>query len=306
MYMIQEKVDVIMSIGQWSNSVNSSISSILNQTHENFNFLIMLDGIEHEIADRYINQNDERIKIFYNEKNEGLSKSLNKLLKNSFSDIIFRMDADDISHKHRFEKQINFLSANPSIDILGTFVMSLEKKTRHKFPEKNEEIKLRLLSKNALAHPTIMIKREVFNKIGLYNEEFEFAQDYELWLRASQHKSIVFHNIPEYLLQYSTSKKRDRNKRELQLNYSIQANSQIIQNLLCKFAHSEHTFYDFIDFSEQTKNRSSKRILTLLKIFFIVDDFKYIHNYYKIKEICYVIYLSGRTTIINLLRKLIK
>ncbi|MCD0083160.1 glycosyltransferase family 2 protein, partial [Streptococcus agalactiae] len=86
--------------------------SILSQTLKNFEFIIVIDNPDREdvydILQTYL-ASDARVKVLSNERNMGLAYSLNKAIKYSVGNYIFRMDADDISYPERFEKQINFM-----------------------------------------------------------------------------------------------------------------------------------------------------------------------------------------------------
>ena len=105
------KVSVIMSCFNSESTVRKSVESILNQSYKDFEFLNCDDG---SIDKTYItllelSQNDKRIKIFKNDKNLGLTKSLNRLIEESSMPVIARQDDDDISFPNRFEEQIRFL-----------------------------------------------------------------------------------------------------------------------------------------------------------------------------------------------------
>lgn len=190
-----KKVSVIMSTYKTQeNFLRNSINSILNQTYKSIELIIVVDGDEEnlEIVNEY--KNDDRVKIINNKINIGLPKSLNKALKASTGEYIARMDADDISIKTRIEKQVNFLEQNKNIDLIGTYA--------YKFGEKNgismypytdsESIKYQLLFRSILIHPTIMFRKEFFIKNKLeYNENYEVAQDYELWSRVLQIGNIA-------------------------------------------------------------------------------------------------------------------
>ena len=133
------KISVLMSVYNSEIYVDKSIESILNQTHSDFEFLIINDGSTdntEEIIKNYANL-DERIDYVTNKRNEGLTKSLNKLLDKSKNSIIARQDADDISDKRRFQYQLNFLKKY-SLDGCTTLASSLQtNKPVHKYKSTN-------------------------------------------------------------------------------------------------------------------------------------------------------------------------
>ena len=103
-------VSVIMSAYNAESTLETSIESILSQSLSNFEFLIMNDGsndMTSEIIENY-SQNDKRIRVFQNEKNKGLTKSLNILINLSKGKYIARQDADDFSVYSRLSSQITF------------------------------------------------------------------------------------------------------------------------------------------------------------------------------------------------------
>ena len=102
---------LIMSTYNHEKSLSQSINSILSQTYEDFEFLILndcsTDGTE-AVLDKF-KKKDSRIKVFNNYKNLGLTKSLNLLIKESKGNLIFRQDSDDISLPNRLLKQVSLL-----------------------------------------------------------------------------------------------------------------------------------------------------------------------------------------------------
>ena len=115
---INNFISVIMSVCNDENNLNNSINSILNQTYENFEFLILDDGSTdktNKILKKFA-EKDQRIKIFKNKNVQGLSKSLNFLIENAKGNFLARMDSDDFSYKERLEVQIDYMNKNENID----------------------------------------------------------------------------------------------------------------------------------------------------------------------------------------------
>jgi len=194
-----------MSVFNGEDFLRESIESILNQTFKDFEFIIVDDGSTDgtkRILSEY-REKDSRIEIIINEKNIGLTKSLNKALKMTKGEYIARHDADDISLSQRFEKQIEFLQNNPDVKILGTYahIISQNKKLLKKeiLPTSDLEIRKLLIKRNSFVHSSIMIKKEIFDRVGLYNEQFKTTQDYELWFRALKISKGA--NLPLFLVE---------------------------------------------------------------------------------------------------------
>jgi len=201
------KISVIMSVYNTETYLEEAINSILYQSFIDFEFLIADDfstdnsGMILELCAR----KDDRIKIFTNKKNFGLTKNLNKLLQLANGEYIARMDADDISELNRFEKQIDFLENHKNIDIVGSFSKNINKKGEitgsRTMPIMHTDI-IRLLPKLCpISHPTVMFRKESLEKIGFYNVKYKRSQDYDMWFRAAA-AGLEFYNIPEFLFKY--------------------------------------------------------------------------------------------------------
>ena len=177
----QDKVSVIMSVYNSEKTLSKSIESILSQTFQNFEFLILDDGsYDDSIKILYkLQKNDDRIKIFRNETNQGLTKSLNYLISNSSGTFLARQDADDISHNSRIENQLQFIEKY-QLDACTTRALGME--TRKTIPNLSYylPIKFVLKYKNPFIHGTLLIKKATMDSIGCYDENFYYSQDYKL------------------------------------------------------------------------------------------------------------------------------
>lgn len=174
-------ISVVMSVYNSEKTVSQAIDSILNQTYSNIELLIMDDCSDdqtYEILKTY-EKKYMFIKVFRNDKNIGLTKSLNSLIKKTKGSFIARQDGDDVSYKDRFEKQLNFIEKY-NLDACTTRSKTFPlNKLRPKF---SYYLPLRLLIyyKNPFIHGSLMIKREIIINLGLYDERFYYSQDYKL------------------------------------------------------------------------------------------------------------------------------
>ncbi len=194
-----------MSVFNGERYLQESVESILNQTYRDFEFIIIDDGSADrtpEILKDWAKK-DLRIKIITNEKNIGLTKSLNKAIKIAQGEYIARQDADDISLPQRLEKQIEFLENHPEIKILGTFGYSITQKPKilgkEIVPVSSQAIKKTLIKRNPFIHTSVMIKREIIDRVGGYDEKFRTVQDYELWFRIL--RIAEGENLPLFLVK---------------------------------------------------------------------------------------------------------
>lgn len=127
----------------------------------------------------------ERLVTLQNETNLGLTKSLNKGLVHVKGELIARMDSDDISHPMRFERQIKFLEKHPEIDIVGGALQEFNAENeclgiRH-YPQTPKEVENYIYKASPLAHPTVMMRRRIFDEGLKYDERYRTSQDIALW-----------------------------------------------------------------------------------------------------------------------------
>ena len=177
-----ELVSVLLSTYNSEATIEKSLISLLNQTYKNLEILIADDGSTdntEEICKKF-QLNDERILLFSNKKNIGLTKSLNSLAQKASGSLIARQDADDVSLPERIEKQIKFKNRR-KLDAVTT--RALVKKNNKKRPGISFYIPNKLLinRKNPFIHGTLIIKENIFKDIVYYDERFYFAQDYKLF-----------------------------------------------------------------------------------------------------------------------------
>lgn len=205
------EISVLMSTyKEKSDILKQSIESILGQTYRNFEFIIILDCPENDENKKIIQsyaEKDERIKFHINEKNLGLTASLNKALSLASGKYIARMDADDISLPERFELQKKFIEEN-SCDFIGGFVTTINSDGQviqpvMKAPVKHDKILKALKFNDCIYHPTWFVKKEVFDTVGNY--EGKFVEDYNFVLRAME-KGKKFGNLDNVVLKYRMGK----------------------------------------------------------------------------------------------------
>lgn len=174
-------VSVIMSAHNAEETIEKAINSLLNQTYTNLEILLVDDfssdrtlGICEDFDKSY-----ENITLFRNDKNIGLTRSLNKLINKSKGVYIARQDADDVSAEGRIEKQLTFLRKH-NLDACSSraYILESNKITPSKSFYLPKKLVMRI--KNPFIHGTLLIKKKVIQEIGLYNEDFYYSQDYKL------------------------------------------------------------------------------------------------------------------------------
>ncbi len=200
-------VSVIMAARDADAWLAASLKSILEQTLERFEFLIIDDASNDRTAEilEEFQQCDSRIKVYTNDSPKGLPVNLNFLINEAKGDYIARMDADDISHPERLETQLAFMKKNEHIGLCFCKVNIMLDEgdflCRKWSPKSVKPALFMLPFLNYFVHPTAFVKREVYVEDGLYNENFLKGQDWELWKRIFK-KGIVFGIVPTVLFDY--------------------------------------------------------------------------------------------------------
>ena len=234
------KVSVLMSVYNGMAYVEQAVQSILDQTFQDFEFIVINDGSTDDTKKVLENFSDPRMHIFM-QSNTGLTIALNRGLKLCRGEFIARMDADDLCLPERLEQQLIFLNKHPKVGVVGTAYVEIDDKGKVLLekPCLVEDIQLRksLIKFNPLCHTSVMLRKSVLKKIGHYDESFSYAQDYELWFRISKYYKLA--NIPQPL-----TKRRIRNGNisftfeSEQLKYAIEARKNAIQS-------KQYSFYSY-------------------------------------------------------------
>ena len=244
-------VSVVMSAYNAENFIAGSIRSILDQTYDNWEFIIINDCSSDNTAQivEQFPDNDPRITLIHNTENLGLTKSLNIGIKHAKGEFIARLDADDTSEPSRLEKQVNFLNVHPHIALVGSGAHLIDA-SGHKFGRMNvisrDSIIRRLMTHvNLFIHSSILIRREAIEDVGCYREKFRYTQDYDLILRLSD--KYILSNIPECLIRWRASKTS-----ETMQHHSVQ---RIYADIAREFAFERkkkgYDSYDSMDVDEK-------------------------------------------------------
>jgi len=243
-------ISVILPVFNAAPYVAEAIQSILAQTCENFELLIVDDASDDESGSIIRLFSDSRIVRLDNEVNRGLSFSLNRGMRHARGVFLARMDADDISLPDRFARQVDYLQKHPDVAVCGSWMETFGDggETVWKVPEHHDAIVSRLVFESALCHPTVMVRRSLLVDAGLeYSEEYRLAQDFELWSRCF--RSLRFANIQEVLLRYRLhGHNRDAARQKKQAEFADKVRLRLIAELWragyrCRTAAAFRTFY---------------------------------------------------------------
>jgi glycosyltransferase involved in cell wall biosynthesis len=207
-----------MSVHNTQAYVQHAIESILNQTMTDLELIIVDDcstdgswSIITELA-----ASDPRIVAMRNDRNLGLSLSLNRGLAVAQGAYITRQDSDDYSLPDRLEKQVSFLETENEVGMVGTQVILIDSEGQHlrvaNYPTENATIQARLLDQMCFCGPTVMVKRDTFVAAGFhFDERFSGSDDYDLCLRLAEVSELANLETPHYgYRQHDSSMSRSK------------------------------------------------------------------------------------------------
>lgn len=225
--MTRPTISVAMSVYNGARFLESAIESVLAQTFTDFEFLILDDGSSDgslAIIERAAAR-DPRIRAITRE-NRGLVYSLNQMIAEARAGLIARMDADDLCLPERFERQLAFLEANPDYGVVGTFTRDIDADglpfplggAEH--PETHEEFLAAIAAHGPLlAHPSVMMRRDVLLEVGGYHAAFRHCEDFDLWLRLADRTRIA--NLTDRLLVYRHYAEQVSNRHSVEQQYGV-------------------------------------------------------------------------------------
>ncbi|MCP4687391.1 MAG: glycosyltransferase [Desulfobacterales bacterium] len=222
-------VSVLMSAYNERRWIGEAIESILAQTWGDFELIIADDG-SNDGTSRIIEGYkavDRRIRVITHPEPMGLANTLNEMIGVARGFYFARMDGDDIAREDRFEKQIRYLKKHPEVGMVGSFCREMDADGRivgtWRRPTTDFALQKALYKYNPFIHSSVILRREVFDKVGLYNPACRYAQDIELWLRVS--REFKLGNIGEPLvdLRVDWDKLNRKNKASRKTYFRIMA-----------------------------------------------------------------------------------
>jgi len=186
------------------------MESILRQTFSPLELIVIDDGSTDRsaaIAEEFASA-DDRVRVL-RRPHEGLSATLNAGIATARGEYIARMDADDISLPDRLQKQVAYLDAHPACVAAGTWIEVIDEAARHiglkTFVRTHDQISAAFLhGVSAIAHPTVIVRRDVLRDAGGYDARRYPSEDLDLWFRLAERGELA--NVGEALLQHRRHK----------------------------------------------------------------------------------------------------
>lgn len=194
-------ISVVMPVHNALPFLTGSVGSILKQTFTGFEFVIFDDGSTDGSTEalREWSRKDSRIRLFENETCLGLSGSSNAVVAKARAPIVARMDADDISHPERLERQWEIIKENPDVAVVGTLCVGIDEAGRQVRPRDRWRL-VRHSPYIPFPHGSAMFRRSVFDEVGGYSHAAEGGEDQDLFLRMAARGRVV--TLPDTLYSY--------------------------------------------------------------------------------------------------------
>lgn len=202
-------ISVVMAVYNGEKYLAEAITSILTQTFQDFEFIIVDDAstdTSPSIIQR-LAQQENRIRVIRNEENVGLGSSLQKGIQIARGKYIARMDADDISLPDRLQKQLDFLDLHSSFLIVGCDHKKIGVDgsviSNFFYPKDPDQIRWNMLLGSGLivSNGAALLRRQLIDEIGSYSD-LRAAQDFEFWTRLFEHVPLPIANMDEILYHY--------------------------------------------------------------------------------------------------------
>ncbi|WP_428768070.1 glycosyltransferase family 2 protein [Treponema sp. HNW] len=202
-------VSVIMGVYNCETTVEDSINSILNQSFNDFEFIICDDASYDKTLEIALKcaQKDTRIRVLRNQVNSGLAPTLNKCIEHARGTYLARMDGDDISKKDRFQKQVDFLETHNDYAFCGTSAELFDDEGVWGLRTCIENPKAKdFLSVSPFIHPSVLFRKSALITAGLYKtKNVGRSEDYELFMRLYA-QGFRGYNFQDFLLTYREDK----------------------------------------------------------------------------------------------------
>jgi len=194
------EVSVVIPTFNRSNYVRLAIQSVLDQTFEDFEIIVVDDASTDNTAEVIEKFDDERIRTIHHRRNQGGSAARNTGIRCSKGEFIAFLDDDDLWMKNKLERQLDLIYKSNGTSIVYTHVKLVNENGEtisFYMPSFRGNILLILLKKNYVGScSSVLVRKECFSKVGLFDENLQAAQDYDMWIRLAKHYEFDYVNGP--------------------------------------------------------------------------------------------------------------
>jgi glycosyltransferase involved in cell wall biosynthesis len=238
-----ELVSVILPVHNGMPYLPLSIASLLNQTYSNIEVIVVDDGSDDNTGEYLQSLSDSRLRVLREDICRGVVAALSRGLLEARGEYFARQDADDFSHPERLERQVRYLQNHPDIAVVATCAHFVDddgnpidtdwtRAVRHLHDPAVSPDQLRSLLPLTccLIHGAIMARTSILREAGGYRTKFEWAEDYDLWLRLLPWNG--FAKLPDRLYTYRIHRQQvSSQRRQLQTNRTIRAKLEYLRRI---------------------------------------------------------------------------
>ncbi|KAA9332272.1 glycosyltransferase family 2 protein [Hymenobacter busanensis] len=197
-------VSVVLPVYNVASYIESTVASVLAQTFENFELLV-LDDCSTDNTVALIEQiTDPRVRLIQNERNLGRAGTDNAALPHVRGEFIAKMDGDDVCHPERLARQVAFLQAHPEVDVVGGWMQNFGASNYlNRYPERPDDARVFTLFGLPVGNPTVMLRTRLLRHDGMhYNAALRQTEDYDFFARYAERLRVA--TLPEALINYRT------------------------------------------------------------------------------------------------------
>jgi glycosyltransferase involved in cell wall biosynthesis len=203
------KVSVVIPAYNAMTYLPETVESVLQQTFTDFEVLIIDDGSSDHIKEWVAQLTDPRIKLI-SQINQGLPNARNTGIVHALGEYIAFLDADDLWKPTKLEKQVRCLDDNPSIGLVHTWMVLVDEQSqptgRVITSNAEGEVWKQLVERNVIACPSVMVRRDCFDAVGMFDSTLRSIEDWDMWIRiASRYPFAVINEPLAYYRQLANS-----------------------------------------------------------------------------------------------------
>jgi Glycosyl transferase family 2 len=233
-------VTVLMAVHNGEPFVRQSLQSVLAQTYNEFELLVIDDASTDTTPEIVRRLGDNRVRLIRNERNLGQVPSLNRGLREAQGEYVARLDADDICLSERLARQVAVLESNPAVCLVGSWIQAVDERGRElgrlqrTLTDYVDFLYHTLIMRVYISHPASMYRRAPVLALGGYDETKGPAEDKDLWrkLALERHDARI---VPEILLRYRV---HDEQLSKTQASYQQWIDAESQDHFLAQLAPS--------------------------------------------------------------------
>ena len=266
------KISVCIPTYNRSEFLKEAIQSVLQQSYEHFEIIIVDDGSKDNTAEVVSSFKDDRIKYFRNNENMGRPVTRNRAVKEAQNEYILWLDDDDLLENTIVEEYINILHRDPSIDIIYCNLQLFDTKTGEKlslieakdWSYSAKGLLESLVNGSGITNPGVLIRKSLIEEAGYYDEVFVRAQDFEFWSRIAT-KARLF-KLNKVLVNYRKHTGNISLGQNVDYSYDSLALKKIVK------AYPLSIIYPNMDWSQPQESRN-KALYNIAKNLLRVRDY---------------------------------